>query len=106
MSAANSRMTVGSILAAVQTTANTATGALNAVNSAVGMANKYVTDAAHRQNIRSKLDNDIFENNLLLEKTQELATARLAAEDFAKQSPAHAAHYQAAYNELAAILKA
>lgn len=106
MSAANSRMTLASVLAAVQTTANTATGALNAVNSAVGMANKFVTDAAQRQEVRSKLDMAIFERTLHQEKAQELATSRLAMEDFAKQSTAHAQAYQQAYDELASILSA
>ena len=106
MSAANSRMTIASVLAAVQTTANTATGALNAVNSAVGMANKFVTDAAHRQDVRSKLDNAIFTKTLHQEKAQELAASRLAIEDFAKQSKEHAAQYQSAYDELAEFLKA
>lgn len=106
MSVANSRMTVGSILAAVQTTANTATGALTAINSAVGMANKFVTDAALRQDVRSKLDNAIFEKTLHQEKSQELAESRIQMEAFAKQSEAHAKHYQLAYDELASLLKA
>lgn len=106
MSAANSRMTLASVLAAVQTTANTATGALNAVNSAVGMANKYVTDAAQRQEVRSKLDMAIFERTLHQEKAQELAQSRINMENFAKQSAAHAAMYQQAYDELAAIIAA
>lgn len=106
MSAANSRMTIASVLAAVQTTANTATGALNAVNSAVGMANKFVTDAAHRQDVRSKLDNAIFEKTLHQEKAQELAQSRMQMEEFAKQSAAHQQHYQQAYDELASILSA
>ena len=104
MSAANSRMTLASVLAAVQTTANTATGALNAVNSAVGMANKYVTDAAQRQEVRSKLDMAIFERTLHQEKAQELAASRLAIQEFAKQSATHAQAYQQAYDELASIL--
>ena len=105
MSVANSRMTFGSILAAVQTTANTATSAVTAINSAVGMANKFVTDAALRQNVRSKLDNAIFERTFHQQKAQELAESRIQMESYIKQSETHAKHYQQAYNELASLMK-
>lgn len=105
MAVANSRMTVASILAAVQTTANTATGALNAVNSAVGMANKFVEDAAYRQEKRSKADKQDFVEALILEKSQQRTESRLQAEEFCKQSARHAQLYQEAHDEIAALLR-
>lgn len=104
MTAANSRMTFGAVLATVQTTANTLTNTVSAVNSAVGMVNKFVTDAADRQAVRSKLDTAIFEKTLHQEKAQELAISRLTQKEFMKQSADHAEMYQAAYEELGLIL--
>lgn len=105
MTVANSRMTFGAVLATVQTTANTVTNTLQAANSAVGMLNKFVSDAAQRQDVRSKLDNAIFEKTLHQEKAQELTASRLQVLEFCKQSADHATHYQAAYDELAELLK-
>lgn len=104
-SIANSRMTFGAILGAVQTSATTLTSSLDAANSAVGMLNKFVTDAANRQNVRSKLDNAIFEKTLHQEKAQELTESRLQVLNYCKQSAEHEQHYQSAFNELAELLK-
>ena len=104
MSAANSRMTFGAVLATVQTTANTLTNTVSAINSAVGMANKFVTDAADRQVIRSKLDTAIFEKTLHQEKAQELAISRLTQKQFMAQSADHEQMYQSAFEELSSIL--
>lgn len=105
MSIANSRMTFASILGAVQTTANTATNTLQAVNQGVGMLNKFVSDASHRQDVRSTLDNAIFEKTLHQEKAQELAESRLQQLQYAAQSKEHATQYQSAFDELATLLK-
>lgn len=105
MSVANSRMTFGAVLATVQTTANTVTNTLQAANSAVGMLNKFVSDAATRQDVRSKLDNAIFEKTLHQEKAQQLSLSRMQVLEFCKQSPAHESTFKAAYDELADILK-
>lgn len=104
MTVANSRMTFASVLGAVQTSANTITSTLNAVNAAVGMANKFVSDAAERQGVRSTLDNAIFTKTLHQEKAQELTESRLAVLQYTKQSAQHAEHYTTAYNELASLL--
>lgn len=105
MTIANSRMTFGSILGAVQTSAVTITSTLDAANNAVGMLNRYVSDAAKRQDVRSKLDNAIFEKTLHQEKAQELAESRLAVLQYTKTSKDHEQHYQSAYDELATLLK-
>lgn len=106
MTIANSRMTFGSILGAVQTSAVTITSTLDAANKAVGMLNKVVADASERQATRSILDNAIFKKTLHQEKAQELAESRIAALQYAKQSAEHGTQYQSAYDELAALLDA
>lgn len=104
MATANSRMTLGAVLATVQTTANTLTNTLDAANKSVGMLNKLVSDAAGRQDVRSKLDNAIFEKTLHQEKAKELSESRRTVDAYLEQSPRHRELYEAAFNELAAIL--
>lgn len=105
MSTANSRMTLAAILGTVRTSALTVTSTLDAVNKSAGMLNKAVSDAANRQEVRSKLDNAIFEKTLHQEKAQELTESRRRVEEYVKRSPRHAQLYQEAYDELATILK-
>lgn len=102
---ANSRMTFGAILGAVQTSATTITASLDAANAAVGMLNKFVTDAADRQQVRSKLDGAIYEKTLLQEKAQQLTESRLQVLNYCKQSAEHEQQYQAAFDELGELLK-
>ena len=106
MSIANSRMTFASILGAVQTSANTITNTLQAANQGVGMLNKLVSDASHRQEVRSKLDNAIFAKTLHQEKAQELTESRLQVLQYCKQSTEHQTQYQSAFDELSAVMSA
>lgn len=101
---ANSRMTLAAVLGTIQTTAHTVTNTLDAANKSVGMLNKLVSDAAGRQEVRSKLDNAIFEKTLHQEKAQELTESRRRIDDYIKQSPRHKELYEAAFNELGTIL--
>lgn len=105
MATANSRMTLGSILGAIQTTANTVTASLNAVNEGVGMVNKTVSNAAQRQEVRSKLDSAIFEKTLHQEKAMELTESRMVIRDYRKKSDDHSSMYETAYSELHELLK-
>ena len=93
-------MTLGSVLAAVQTSANTISNTLNAANSAIGMVNTFVESAASNQKLRAKADSLNFEHRLIEEKSMETTLARLAIDDFCNQSAAHQSHYQSAYDEL------
>lgn len=105
MQAANTRMTIVAILGTVQTTAATLTSTLDAAQSAVGMLNKTVTDAANRQKIRSTLDMAIFEKTLHQEKAQQLAQSRLDMQAFMATSQDHQVQYDAAFAELGPLLK-
>lgn len=103
MSVANSRMTIGSILAAVQTTANTVTSTLDAANQGIGMLNRYVATAAAKQKIREEEDLVIFELTYQEEKARELAESRRSIREFRNQSTDHQVMYDAAYEELAKL---
>lgn len=105
MQAANTRMTLASILGTVQTTATTLSSTMDAVNSAVGMLNKTVTDAAHRQTVRSKLDNAIFEKTLHQEKAVELHQSRMVVKNYvSKLEEDDQKSFETAYNELSQVL--
>lgn len=103
---ATTRMTLGSVLSTVQTTANTVTNVLGAANSSVGMLNRFITDASEKQNVRSKLDMAIFKEQLTRDKAQEESESELRVIDYCKQSSNHADSYQKSYDRLAAILAA
>lgn len=103
-STASSRMTLAALMGTVQTTALTITNTLDAANKGVGMLNKLVTDASGRQEVRSKLDNKIFEATLHQEKAMELTESRRRIDDYIVKSPRHKELYQAAFDELAAVL--
>lgn len=105
-SIANTRMTFGAVLATVQSTADTITSTLDAANSAVGMLNKTVTDAAQRQKVRSVLDMAIFSKTLHQEKAKELADSRVELLKYMEQSSEHRSNYEKAFEELEALMKA
>lgn len=106
MSVANSRMTLGSVLAAVQTSANTVSNTLNAANSAIGMVNTFVESAASNQKLRAKADSLNFKHRLIEEKAMETTLARLEINTFVAQSAAHKDLYQSAHDELVAFMSA
>lgn len=106
MTVANSRMTLGSVLAAVQTSANTVSNTLNAANSAIGMVNTFVESAASNQKLRAKADSLNFKHRLIEEKAMETTEARIAIDTYCKQSAVHLSHYQSAYDELSKFMSA
>jgi len=101
---ATARVTLGSVLATVQTSANTVTNVLGAANSSVGMLNRFITDAADKQNVRSKVDMAMFKEQLTRDKAEEEAVSELRVIDFCKQSQNHASAYQKSYDRLSAII--
>lgn len=100
----NSRQALAAIMGTVQTTAHTVTSTFDAANKSIGMLNTMVSNAANRQNIRSSLDNAIFKATLHQEKAQELTESRLKVKEFLSKSQDHHDMYQAAYQELGAVL--
>lgn len=102
---ANSRMTLGAIFGALQTTAATITNVLNAVNDGVGMINSTVADAAERQEKRSDYDMANYEKVIHAEKALELDQSRDNIKKYTSQSAAHEEGYQSAYDELKAAVE-
>ncbi len=100
MTVASTRMTFGTILGAIQTSAKTITSTLDAANAGVGMINKFVSDAAENQQVRSKIDNQIFKSTLLKTKAMELAEASLQADAYSLISDQHKLRYEESLREL------
>lgn len=103
MTVSNASMTLGSILGAITTTANTFSSSLDALNSGVGMLNKTVTDAAKKQSIDSIIDMEVYQSNAIETKSQQLAESRKKVLEWCAQSDQNSSLYSTAYNQLSAL---
>lgn len=93
----NSRQALATVLGTVTATFNTA-------NQSIGMLNRKVSDAAQRQDIKSKLDMAIFKATIHQEKAQEYAGSLLKIDEYMAKSPRHAELYELCHTELGNIL--
>ena len=99
------RLTLGSILSTVNTTATTVTSTLDAAGKAIGMLNNYVDNAAQHQKARIAVDNEDFIESLIREKAQERTESTLRVQKYISQSPEHAKAYQEAYETYSKLLR-
>ena len=102
---ATARLTLGSILSTVNTTATTVTSTLDAASKAVGMLNAYVENAAQHQKARIAIDNEDFIESLIREKSQERTESTLRVQKYINQSQEHAKAYQEAYETYSKLLR-
>ena len=102
---ATARLTLGSILSTVNTTAATATSTLDAAGKAVGMLNAYVENAASHQKARIAVDNEDFIESLIREKSQERTESTLRVQKYIGQSTEHASAYKEAYETYSKLLR-
>lgn len=100
-----SRITFGAVLSTIQSSANTVTNSLDAVNTAIGMATAFVTSAADNQRIRTIADKETFIEDLIREKAFEQSASSLKVTKFMAQSAEHAEFYTSAYNKYATLLR-
>lgn len=101
----STRLTFGAVLGSVQSAATTVTTTLDAATGAVGMLNAFVVKAADEQRIRHVADKEDFIENLIMERSEQRATAYLKAEKFIDKSAAHAKHYESAYKAFESLLR-
>lgn len=73
----NTRFTVGAVLTMVSESAATITNTAATINTAVGMANRFVTNAADAQRVRYAMDAE----NVMHRIANELAQDMIARED-------------------------
>ena len=102
---ATARLTLGSILSTVNTTATTVTSTVDAAGKAVGMLNAYVENAAAHQKARIAIDNEDFIENLIREKSQERTESTIRVQKYISQSTEHAKAYQEAYETYSKLLR-
>lgn len=99
------RMSFGAVLGSIQSAATTVTTTLDATTGAVGMLSAFVTKAADEQRIRHTIDKEDFIENLIIERTEMNAVAKLKLEKFISKSPEHAKHAKAAYEKYSKLLR-
>ena len=106
MASATTRLTIGALLGMVGTVANTVTQAVETVGVGVSMLDKFASDAQERQEVRSIVDMDDFENVIREEKAAEQAQRQLEVLKFCNQSEDHSRIYQANYDRIGSLLSA
>lgn len=99
------RMSFGAVLGSIQSAATTVTTTLDAATGGVGMLSAFVTKAADEQRIRHTIDKEDFIENLIIERTEMNAVAKLKLEKFIAKSPEHAKHAKAAYEKYSKLLR-
>lgn len=99
------RLTLGSVLSTVNTTATTVTSTLDAAGKAVGMVNAYIDNAAQHQKARIAIDNEDFIESLVREKAQERTESTLRVQKYINQSQEHSKAYQEAYETYSKLLR-
>lgn len=100
---ATTRMTVGTLLGAVNGAATTVADTFDTATKTVGMANLYVSTMADKQKIRTKLEMHTFVNKLA-EETAMIETLRKKnIEEFCKDKD-NADIYNAEYDKIIDIL--
>lgn len=100
---ASVRMTAGTLLGTVNEAATTVADTFGTVTKAVGMANRYVSDMAKKQEIRSLLEMEEFTNKLIEEKAMEEAIRSKSVKEFCKNED-NKQLYSEAYNRFHKIL--
>lgn len=102
---ANTRMTLGAVLGSVQEAATSVSATFNTVTKGVNMLNRYVSDAAEKQQVRSVIDMHDFKEKLVEEKAMEETMRKKQILEFTNQSEINKELYQASYNRLQELLK-
>jgi hypothetical protein len=101
---ATARMTIGTVFDTVSNAAVAASTVLGSGIKAVNMLDKYVSDAAEKQEIRSLVDMESFETRLQEEVAMEDTQRHLKLQEFIKKTPEHAQLYQANFDRIAKVL--
>ena len=100
---ATTRMTVGTLLGAVNGAATTVADTFDTATKAIGMANLYVTTMSDKQRIRTKLEMHTFVNKLAEETAMVETLRKKNIEEFCKDEQ-NAIIYNAEYEKIVAIL--
>lgn len=100
---ATTRMTVGTLLGAVNGAATTVADTFDTATKAIGMANLYVSTMSDKQRIRTKLEMHTFVNKLAEETAMVETLRKKNIEEFCKDDQ-NAKIYNAEYAKIVDIL--
>lgn len=103
-SVATTRATIGSLLGTIQEGATTISSTFSTATKAVGMLNTFVSAAADKQRIRTKVDVHEFKTRLVEEKSMEEAKRKVAIAEFCKDE-GNKQFYSSAYDRLSALVE-
>ncbi|QDH84044.1 hypothetical protein KMC60_gp01 [Achromobacter phage vB_AxyP_19-32_Axy11] len=103
MSVATTRVTFGAVLGTINEAATTVSSTFGTATKAVGMLNTFVSAAADKQALRTKVDLHEFKTRLIEEKSMEEARRKVAIEDFCKDE-VNAKHFKSAYDRLSQLV--
>lgn len=103
---ATARMTLGNVFGSISTAAETVTTTLNAASAGVGMLTAFVDKAAQDQKDRYALDSKTSREQLLIEKSQEIADMKVGVLTYCAKSKDHAQAFTEAYADLKTVFDA
>lgn len=101
---ATARLTLGSVFGTINSAATSVSSVFDTATKGINMANKFVTDASEKQNIRSIVDMHDFTEKLTEEKAMEETLRKKAILDFTNQSQDNKDLFEAGYNRIKELL--
>ncbi len=102
---ATAKFTLGSILGAVSSTANSLVATLDVGNTLIEKAQLAATSSLKKQRVETILDEESFLEQLIRDKANEDAQSQRRVRDFCKQSPEDAQAYQSAYERFTKLVR-
>lgn len=105
MAASSTRLTLGSILGTVNTTANVITSAVDVLGAGISMVTRYANDAATEQEKRSIINMGKLDEHLIREAAQSESLADLDIANFRAKSQKHDELYISNYEKFSNLLR-
>lgn len=102
---ATTKVTFGSILGAVNSTANSVVSVLDVANTMIEKGQLAASTSLKKQRMEVLAEEENFLENLIRDKANEDAQSALRIQEFCKQSAEHAKLYQSAYERYNKILR-
>lgn len=99
------RNTLSSVWSLVGTTAATATGLVDSINTLGTVAQAQASSFAKRHALRLAVDDGLFEKRLIAEKTLELAQLNESATKFKDKSTDHANWYDTSFDQISKLVE-
>lgn len=102
---ANARITLGSLFGAINSAATSVSSVFDTTTKGINMANKYVSDAAEKQHIRSVVDMHDYAERLAEEKAMEETLRKKEIIEFTKVSDENHQLFNESYNRIKSLIE-